>query len=161
MRRLSLVWVILSVFWASAALSVVNHKTEEAVAQARNAGLSKATLNAFLDNVDTYKFPPRITQKVLQTATKTQQAGAPGNQLLLKAIEGMVKGATVGQIDATVRKLGEELRKIAQTMPKDMSPRAKKKAILAKYKSDHPTNSDLPKPAPPKVIKHPAKSPRK
>lgn len=154
MRRLSVVWIVLSVFWAGVAFAGANnHKTEEAIAQARSAGLSKSTLNAFLDNVDTYKFPPRITQKILNSATKTQQTGAPGDQLLLKAIEGMVKGATVGQIDATVRKLGEDLREIAQRMPKDMSARAKKKAIIAKYNAEHPTNSNLPKPAPPKIIK--------
>lgn len=108
------------------------------VKAARSAGLNKSTLNIFLSQANGARFPLKTTQKILGYAIETQKAGAPGDQVLVKASEGVAKRVSPGQIHKTVRKYGGELRVIAESLPKKMGADARRRAVMKKYQELHP-----------------------
>lgn len=134
-RILIIISVCCGLAWPAFAGS--NPKLASAIADARKAGLSPSALNMFLSQADGARFSLGITKDILKYATETQKAGAPGNQLLLKASEGVAKGVAHIRIAATVRKQGEELRQIAKSLPANLSDSARRRIIAEKFRAAH------------------------
>ncbi len=115
-----------------------NPKLASDIAAARKAGVSKSALDIFLSQADGARFSIGITKDILKDATATQKAGAPGDQLLLKASEGVAKGVAHIRIATTVHKLGEEYQQIAKSLPNTLTDHARRRAVMKKFREAHP-----------------------
>lgn len=137
-QTLAILMLCCGVLLGLGANAATNPKLKADIAEARKSGLSKNALNIFLSQADGSRMPMDITKKILNNAIATQKTGAPGDQLLLKASEGVAKSVPSGKIYKTVNKLGEELQAIAKSVPTTLSPQARKKAIMTKFLEAHP-----------------------
>lgn len=139
MKRTAIMMILCcGILLGMTAVAADNPKLKSEITEARKAGISKNALNIFLSQADGSRMPLNVTKKILNDAVATQKAGAPGDQLLLKASEGVAKSISPTRINKAVSKLGEELREIAKSVPTTLSPQARKKAIMAKFMAAHP-----------------------
>lgn len=138
-QTMILVLLCCGLLGAGSAFAEINPKLTSAIAEARKVGISKSALNIFLSQTEGARFSVGIIKDILKDATETQKAGAPGDQLLLKASEGVAKRIDHMRIAGTVHKLGLELQQIAKTLPKTVPASARKKLIMEKFRAAHPT----------------------